>query len=142
MRKFLFLSLIFCALIATTANAQDGGPVATKPTAPPPSQPTAEQIAVMVKEAKEKHAPPMAAKTGITLAKAERVIEINWEIRVQASAALQGLNDADRTAKLAEFKALKEKKMSEALTPDEVKAVNAYYEEMGKNAPQKREVKN
>ena len=140
MRKSLFLSLIFSAAFAFTASAQDGGPVATKPAAPAP--PTAEQIAVMIKDAKAKHAPPMAEKTGITLAQAERVIEINWEIRLLATEQLQGLNETDRTAKLAEFKALKEKKMSEVLSADQLKAVNDYYAEMSKNAPQKREVKN
>jgi hypothetical protein len=46
---------------------------------------------------------------------------------------LQGLNDADSTAKLAEIKAAKEKKYSEIpLTAEQIKAVYAAYEDMGK----------
>jgi Spy/CpxP family protein refolding chaperone len=47
------------------------------------------------------------------------------------------MNEADRTKKIAELKALKEKKLSEVLTPEQIKAMNAYYEEKRKNMPQK-----
>ncbi|MBC7850243.1 MAG: hypothetical protein H7Y31_10930, partial [Chitinophagaceae bacterium] len=50
---------------------------------------------------------------------------------------LNGLNEADRTSKLAELKAAKEKKYSEVLTLQQIKAVKTYYEEMGKNMPKK-----
>jgi len=81
----------------------------------------------------------LVEKAGLTTTQAERVIEINFEIRFQAAAALQGLNDADRAAKLAELKAAKEKKYSEIpLTAEQIKAVYAAYEEMGKNM-QKRQ---
>ena len=135
MKKLLFLSLIFGALISTTTNAQ--GP-ATKPQ-PAPQQPTAEQYATMLKEAKEKQIPMLVEKAGLTAAQAERVIELNFEMRKEAATALQGLNDADRTAKLAEIKAAKEKKFSEIpLTPEQIKAMYAAYEEMGKNMQRKQ----
>ena len=140
MKKLLFLSLISGALISTSANAQ--GPEVKPPTAaqqPPAPQFTAEQKANMIKEAKEKQVPMLVEKAGITDAQAERVIEINYEIRFQAASALQGLNDADRTAKLAEIKAAKEKKYSEIpLTPEQIKAVYAAYEDMGKNMQKKQ----
>ncbi len=140
MKKLLFLSLISGALISTSANAQ-GPEVKPQPAAqqPPAPQFTAEQKANMIKEAKEKQVPMLVEKAGITDAQAERVIEINYEIRFQAASALQGLNDADRTAKLAEIKAAKEKKYSEIpLTAEQIKAVYAAYEDMGKNMQKKQ----
>lgn len=134
MKKFLFLTLIAGAIISTSANAQPSQPSQTSQPAQA-SQPAIDQAA-MLKQMKEKFKMPMVEKTGLTEAQAERVIEINLEIRMQAATALQGLNETDRTAKLAELKALKEKKYSEIpLTPEQIKAVYAFYEDMGKNAP-------
>ena len=80
----------------------------------------------------------LVEKAGLTQAQAERVIEINFEIRNQAATALSGLNDADRSAKLAELKALKERKYSEIpLSADQIKAVYTAYEDMGKNMPKR-----
>ena len=134
MKKLLFLSLIFGALISTSANAQ--GP-ATKQQ--PASQPlTAEQQATMLKEAKEKQIPMLVEKAGLTNEQAEKLIEINFEIRFGAADALRGLNETDRTAKLAEIKAAKEKKYSEIpLTPEQIKAVYAAYEDWGKSMQKK-----
>ena len=78
----------------------------------------------------------MVAKTGLTDALADRVIEINFEMRMAAS-ALRDLSEADRSAKIQELKADKEKKLSELLTADQLKAVKEFYENMGKGAPQK-----
>jgi hypothetical protein len=134
MKKLLFLSLIFGALFSTSANAQ--GPATKQQPAGQP--PTAEQQATMLKEAKEKQIPMLVEKSGLTNAQAEKLIEINFEIRFGAAAALQGLNDADRTAKLAEMKATKEKKYSEIpLTPEQIKAVYAAYEDWGKSMRKK-----
>ena len=140
MKKLLFLSLISGALISTSANAQ-GPEVKPQPAAQQPAAPqfTAEQKANMIKEAKEKQIPMLVEKAGLTDAQAERVIEINYEIRFQAASALQGLNDADRTAKLAEIKAAKEKKYSEiTLTPEQIKAMYAAYEDWGKSMQKKQ----
>ena len=140
MKKLLFLSLISGALISTTTSAQ--GPVSSKqPAAQQPAAPqfTAEQKATMLKEAKEKQIPMLVEKAGLTNAQAEKLIEINFEMRFGAAAALQGLNDADRTAKLAEIKAAKEKKYSEIpLTPEQIKAVYAAYEDWGKSMQKKQ----
>ncbi len=140
MKKLLFLSLISGALISTTTSAQ--GPVSSKqPAAQQPAAPqfTAEQKATMIKEAKEKQIPMLVEKAGLTDAQAERVIEINFETRFGAATALQGLNETDRTAKLAEIKAAKEKKYSEIpLTADQIKAVYAAYEDWGKSMQKKQ----
>ena len=140
MKKLLFLSLISGVLISTTTSAQ--GPVSSKqPAAQQPAAPqfTAEQKATMIKEAKEKQIPMLVEKAGLTDAQAERVIEINFETRYGAATALQGLNETDRTAKLAEIKAAKEKKYSEIpLTPEQIKAVYAAYEDWGKSMQKKQ----
>jgi len=116
MKKLLFLSLIFSAVITTSAFAQPAGD--------PPS---------VLEQMKEKQKPGLMEKAGLTEAQAERVIEINYETRMQASRELKDLNEADRAKKLAELKAAKEKKFAEFLTADQIKAMHAYYEEMGKN---------
>lgn len=120
MKKFLFLTLLVGAL-STTANAQAGDP---------PS---------MLEQMKEKQAPGLVSKAGLTQAKAEKIIELNYEMRMKML-DYKELNEADRSKKIAELKAEKEKKFAEFLTADEIKAMNAYYADMGKNAP-KREVK-
>ena len=138
MKKLLLLSFISCAIISITTNAQSG-PVPSNPPAKQQPAPlfTPEQQAAMLKDAKEKQAPMLVEKAGLTQAQAEKVIEINYEIRFHAATALAGLNDADRSAKLAELKALKEKKYSEVLSADQIKAVYAAYEEMGRNMQKK-----
>ena len=139
MKKLLLLSLISGALISTNTFAQGSGPAPSKqPVAQQPQQFTPEQIEAMVKEAKAKQSPMLVEKAGLTTAQADRVIEINFEIRTQAATALAGLNDAERSAKIAEFKTTKEKKYSEIpLTDDQIKAVYAAYAEMGKSMQKK-----
>jgi len=135
MKKLLSLSLIFGALISTTTHAQSGPKPPQQQVA---QQPSAEQWANMLKEAKEKQIPMLVEKAGLTAEQAEKVIEINFETRRGAAAALQGLNETERTAKLAEIKAAKEKKYSEIpLTPEQVKAMYAAYEDWGKSMQKK-----
>jgi len=124
MKKFLLMTLISSAII-TTAHAQAG-----------PQAPVAQNQASMLQQMKEKQAPGLVEKAGLTTVQAEKLIEINFEMRMAAS-NLRDLNEADRTKKIAELKADKEKKISELLTPDQVKAVNAYYEDMAKNMQKK-----
>lgn len=121
MKKFLFLSLILSAVISTTAHAQSG-PQAQGGTDP----------AMMLQQIKEKVKPQMIEKTGLTEALADKVIEINFETRMAAS-SLSNLDEAERTKKIAELKAAKEKKLSEILTPEQKTAVTTFYQEMGKN---------
>lgn len=114
MKKILLLTAIFVAAISTNVSAQAGDP---------PS---------MLEQMKEKQKPGLVAEAGLTEAQADRVIEINYETRMQASRELKDLNEADRSAKLAELKAAKEKKFKEFLTPEQITAMNKYYEDMGK----------
>ena len=125
MKKFLLMTLISSAIITTTTHAQAG----------PQAQGAPDQ-ATMLQQMKEKQAPGLVEKAGLTAAQADKLIEINFEMRMAAS-GLRDLNEADRSKKIAELKAAKEKKISELLTPDQIKAVTAYYEEMGKNMQKK-----
>lgn len=119
MKKILFLTLVLSAVVTTSIHAQ---------AAPDP--------ATMLQQMKDRIKPPMIEKTGLTEALADKVIEINFEMRMAAS-NLRDLNEADRAAKIAELNAAKEKKLSDLLTPEQLKAVKAFYEDMGKSAPPK-----
>ena len=119
MKKFLFLTLILCGLVTTATYAQ------------PASDPQ-----TILQQMKEKQVPLMVEKTGLTEAQANKVIELNYEMRM-AAGALKDLSDADRMAKIQELKAAKEKKMSELLTAEQIAAVKKFYEDMAKNAPPK-----
>ena len=63
MKKILFLTLIFGAIISTNVYAQAGDP---------PS---------MLQQTKEKISPLMVEKTGLTMAQADKIVEINYEMR-------------------------------------------------------------
>ena len=119
MKKFLFLTLIFGAIISTNVYAQAGDP---------PS---------LLQQTKDKVKPQMVEQTGLTDAQADRVIEINFEMR-ESMRAFVNLNDADRAKKVAELKADRDKKYSEIpLTAEQIAAVKTFYENMGKNMPPK-----
>ncbi len=75
MKKFLFLTLIFSALFSTSIIAQSGDEPAKN----------------MLQQMKDLQKAPMVAKTGLTEAQVDKVIEINYEIR-QAGRVLQGLS--------------------------------------------------
>ena len=116
MKKYLFITLIAGALASTSTYAQPAGD--------PPT---------VLQQMKEKQKPGLMEKVGLTEAQAEKVIELNYEMRMKASTELKDLNAEDRSKKIAELKAAKEKKFSEFLTPEQITAMNRYYEEMGKN---------
>ena len=129
MKKYLFLTFILSALYSTTILAQ--GTTTQVATAPP----AIDKVA-MLQKMKETMKPKMIEKTGLSDAKADKVLELNLEMRIAAS-ALRDLSEADRSTKIAELKADKEKKLSELLTADELKALNAYYADMAKDAPKR-----
>ena len=132
MKKFLLLTLILGAIVSTVnAQQQAQGPTQpqaqTKPQAQTQSQAPVADPAVMLQQIKEKVVPQMVAKTGLSEALCNKVVELNFEMRMAAS-KLGDLSEADRTAKIQELKAAKEKKMSELLTPEQIKAVKDFYE--------------
>jgi Spy/CpxP family protein refolding chaperone len=118
MKKFLFLTLILGAIATTNVQAQPADPAAA------------------LEQAKQKQKPGLIEKAGLTDAQAEKLIELNFEMRMAAS-ALRGLSEADRSAKIEELKAAKEKKIAALLTPEQIASVNTYYQEMAKNMPQR-----
>lgn len=120
MKKYLLMLFISCAIFVATTNAQ-----------------SAADPGAVLQQMKEQQKPGLMEKAGLTEAQAEKIIEINYETRMQAARELKDLNEADRTKKLAEIKAMKEKRYSEVLTPEQMKAVKTYYEEMGKNMQKK-----
>ena len=132
MKKFLFLTLVFGAIMSTTTNAQTGGPAEqTKANHAQGGDP-----AVMLQRIKDDLKPGMMEKTGLTEAQVDKVIELNFEMRMAAS-GLSGLSEADRSAKISELKAAKEKKMNELLTPAQQQSVQAFYQENARNRQQK-----
>ena len=125
MKKFLFLSLIFSAIFSTAVSAQGSAPTNTPP-----------DPAVMLQQMKEKQTPGLVEKVGLTTAQAHKLIEINFETRM-ASLNFRDLSEEERTKKMNELKAEKEKKIAALLTADQLTALNAYYAEMQKNAPKR-----
>ena len=100
MKKFLFLSFILSAVISTAVNAQSG----------PQAQGSADPAAIL-QQMKEKQVPGLVEKAGLSTAQANKVIELNYEMRM-AMSNFSNLSEADRSAKFAELKAAKEKKLS------------------------------
>ncbi|HEX7845887.1 MAG TPA: hypothetical protein VF476_08825 [Chitinophagaceae bacterium] len=133
MKKFLLLTLIFSAIIATSHAQTGNGPSASLP---PQTKEAAPDPATMLQQMKDKLRPQMVEKTGFTAAMADKIIEINFEMR-QAAGALRDLSDADRSKKIAELKAEKDKKLAALLTPEQLNSLKAFYEELAKNAQPK-----
>lgn len=128
MRKLLLLTLILGALISTNTNAQ------TQAQAQPHTVP---DPATMLQQIKQKVKPQMTEQTGLTEAQADKVIEINFELR-QSMMGFRDLSETDRAKKVAELKVTREKKYSEIpLSAEQIKSVNEFYENMGKGGPQK-----
>ena len=117
MKKLLLLSLI-CSAISITSFAQAGDP---------PS---------VLQQMKDKIVPAMVEKTGLTTAQAEKVVELNYEMRM-AAAGLKDLPEAEPSAKIQELKAAKEKKFSEHFTAEQIASVKKFYEDMAANADKK-----
>ena len=94
MKKFLFMTLIAGVLATTTTYAQPAGD--------PPT---------MLQQMKEKQVPGLVEKVGLTQAQAEKVIELNYEMRMKASAELKDLPEADRSKKNCRIKSCERKKI-------------------------------
>jgi len=121
MKKIWILALLLVAFGITNVQAQGGG-------ADP-----AEMMARM----KERIKPQLIEKVKLTDAQADKVVEINFESQRERR-ALRDLSADEREKKMAEMDASRDKKLAAIpLTPEQVKAVNNFYEEMRRNAPQR-----
>lgn len=119
MKKIFVLASLFFALFTVSASAQGG---------PGGGGMTPEQRAERQKQMKA----DLVAKAKITEAEAEKVMQIQQESR-QGMRGLRDLSDEDRQKKLDEIKAENLKKFKAIpLTDDQVKAVDAFYEEQMK----------
>src|SRR5687768_16761205 len=120
MKKFLFLTLTLSVMISTSVYAQAGDP----------AQP-AYDPAAMLQQTKERVKPQMIEKTGLTDAQADRVIEINFELR-ETMRGFGDLSETDRAKKVEELKAARDKKYSEIpLSAEQIAAVKTFYQNMG-----------
>jgi hypothetical protein len=144
MKKLFILTLIAGTFTATAAQAQSNQTALAEPaketakaqstTASTPN-PGIDKAA-MLEKMKEQFKPGMMAKTGLTAAQVDRVLEINLETRLTAARELRDLSEADRSTRLAELKAEKLKKFTEIpLTADQIKSVDEFYAEFAKNNP-------
>ncbi|GAA4751482.1 hypothetical protein [Flavisolibacter ginsenosidimutans] len=116
MKKFLLMATLFAAVATTSASAQGGGGM------------TPEQRAERMKQMKTE----LIAKAKISDAEADKVMQIQQESR-QGMRGLRDLSQEDRQKKMDEIKAENDKKFKAIpLTDDQVKAVDAFYEEQMK----------
>lgn len=123
MKKIWALALLVTLFGISSVQAQ-GGPSGGDPAA---------QMARM----KERLKPQLVEKVKLTDAQADKVVEINFESQRQRR-ELRDLPEADRTKKGAELNAEREKKLAAIpLTPEQVKAVNDFFEEMRRNMQQR-----
>jgi Spy/CpxP family protein refolding chaperone len=127
MKKILLLAVLFTALASVTVSAQGG----------PGSDPAA-----FKQRMKERVKPQLIEKTKITDEQAEKVLDINFEAQSQRRELRtdSNLSDEDKKKKMITIEEETTKKYKAIpLKDDEVKAVSAFFEEMRKNAPQRRE---
>ncbi|HEX8313780.1 MAG TPA: hypothetical protein VF609_02225 [Flavisolibacter sp.] len=119
MKKLLLLATFFAAVATTSVSAQGG---------PGGGGMTPEQRAERQKQTKT----DLVAKAKISEAEADKVMQIQQDSR----ASLRGLRDLtpeERQKKIDEIKAENSKKFKAIpLTDDQVKAVDAYYDEQMK----------
>jgi hypothetical protein len=118
MKKLLFLATLFAVVTTTSVSAQGGQ-----------GGMTPEQRAERQKQTKT----DLVAKAKITEAEADKVMAIQQESRT-ALRGLRDLSQEERQKKMDEVKAENTKKFKAIpLTDDQVKAVDAFYDEQMKN---------
>ncbi|HEU4633562.1 MAG TPA: hypothetical protein VFS22_06240 [Flavisolibacter sp.] len=126
MRKLFLLLALFTTVCTMEATAQGGND---------------RDPAAMMQRMKERIKPALIEKTKITDAQADKVIEINFsnqrkrrEVRMD-----QSLSDEDRTKKNNEIIEAQNKEYKAIpLTDDQVKDVNAFFEEYRKQQMERR----
>ena len=119
MKKLFLLAALFTALFTTTSASAQGGPGGGM---------TPEQRAERMKQMKA----DLVAQAKITEAEADKVMQIQQDSR-QGMRGLRDLSPEERQKKLDEIKAENSKKFKAIpLTDEQVKAVDAFYEEQMK----------
>jgi len=94
--------------------------------------------AAMAQRMKERVKPQLVQKVQLTEAQADQVIEINLDVRSQMR-QLRDLSPAERRTKAADIDAVRDKRYKAIpLNDEQVKAVNAFFEELRQEARQNR----
>jgi hypothetical protein len=120
MKKFFLLFFLFVVGFSVSYAQQGGDPAA------------------MLQRMKERQRPELVQKAKITEAEADKVIEISFEAR-QEMRGFRELSEEDRKKKLEEFNAgLAKKFKAIPLTDEQVKSVQAYFEERRQQMQQRR----
>jgi hypothetical protein len=119
--KKIFLLFFLFALGFSASYAQQGG-----------------DPAAMMQRMKERLKPQLVEKAKLTEKEADKVIEINFEARQQLR-GLRDLSEDDRKKKLDEVNAdLTKKFKAVPLTDEQVKSVQAFFEELRQQMQQRR----
>jgi Spy/CpxP family protein refolding chaperone len=123
MKKIFVLVAFFVTVFATTTNAQQQG---------------GGDPAAMMARYKERVKPQLIEKTKLTDQQADKVLDINFESRA-AMRNMRDLSDEDRKKKMDEVQAdINKKYKALPLTDDQIKSVNAFFEEQRKNMQQRQ----
>lgn len=125
MKKILLLAALFVTVYATDACAQQQGNG---------------DPAAMMARMKERIKPQLMEKTKLSDAEADKVIEANFAMRRQMRDIRmdQSMSEEDKKKKMDELQAGLDKQYKAIpLTDDQVKSVNAFFEEMRRNRPQR-----
>lgn len=122
MKKFVaILTVAFCCAF-TTSMAQGGGGGQMDP-------------AQMLEMMKQRVKPQLIEKTKLTDAQADKVLEVQMWAQ-QQQRGLRDLGEGERAAKEKEIATEREKKLKAIpLTDDQIKAVDAFYDEMRRSRP-------
>lgn len=122
MKKMFLLIFLFAAGMSFSYAQQGGG-----------------DPAVMMQRMKERLKPQLMEKVKLSDTEADKVIEINVEARQQLR-GLRDMSDEDRKKKLDEVNAdLAKKYKAIPLTDDQVKGVQAFFEEQRQQMRQHRQ---
>lgn len=121
MKKILLVLFLFAAGTAASYAQQGGG-----------------DPAVMMQRMKERLKPQLVEKVKLSEAEADKVVEINFEARQQLRGRRE-LGEEDRKKKMDEVNAdLARKYKAIPLTDEQVKGVQAFFEEQRKQMQQQR----
>jgi Spy/CpxP family protein refolding chaperone len=126
MKKLIVLVALFTTVYATNANAQQGQ--------------GGGDPAAMMQRMKERIKPLIIEKVKLTDEQADKVIEINMDVRKQMrDMRNENLSDDDRKAKVEALNVDRDKKYKAIpLTDEQVKGVNDFFDEMRKQQQQQR----